>query len=68
MTHALESKFNEFILSHMFQKKVLQDGSVIYWRDCVLQDDMVNGDQGYIVFYQDGEYQHTYRNPENTFN
>lgn len=56
---------NDFEVSHLFHKYVnKENGTVIYWRDCIIQPDMVNGEQGYLWVYEDGSYRHSYRTPE----
>lgn len=58
--------FDQFVLDHVFESFDTEDGRV-YYRDCVLRDDMNHGEQGWIVVFPDGNHIHTYKNPENNF-
>lgn len=56
---------NQYQLDLLFHKYVNKtNGSVIYWRDCVIRPDMTNGEQGYLWVYPDGSYRHSYHTPE----
>jgi hypothetical protein len=42
--------------------------SEFWWRSCVLKDNMMHGEQGYLTVWWDGEnleHYHSYRNPTN---
>lgn len=55
----------QFLLDLTFNKHIVpRTGMVIYWRDCVLQKDMVPATQGYLWVFSDGETFHSYRTPE----
>jgi hypothetical protein len=54
----------QYLLDAVFHKHTCKDGSAIYWRDCVLRDDMVHGEQGYTWVFEDGETFHSYRTPD----
>lgn len=56
-------EISDFAMEHVFNKIVTKDGDVIYWRDCVLRDDMRPGEQGYMVVFANGDAHHTYRLP-----
>lgn len=60
-------EISQFALEHVFNKYVTQEGEVIYWRDCVLRSDMVNGEQGYVWVFANGDSHHSYRTPEQCF-
>jgi hypothetical protein len=53
----------EFVLEHVFHKETCSDGKVFFWRDCILTDNMSQGEQGYMVYYPNSDYLHTYRYP-----
>lgn len=55
----------EFIMDHVFHKIITKDHNVVYWRSCVLREDMKHGEQGYMVVYHDGSHVHTYHYPPN---
>lgn len=54
---------DEYVLDATFYKIELEDGSEVWWRPCVLRGDMVQGDQGYLIVFSDGEHHHTYMHP-----
>lgn len=53
-----------YLLNLCFHKHLCKDGNVIYWRSCVLQEGMVEGSQGYLWVFSDGNTFHSYRTPE----
>lgn len=55
---------SDYVLDLVFNKHICKDGSVIYWRDCILQTDMEHGEQGYMWIFENGEHLHSYRTPE----
>jgi len=56
----------DFVLANVFHKVSDEDGEVAYyWRSAALEDDMVQGTQGYVVWWPDGNYHHTYHYPPN---
>jgi len=57
----------QYLLDTVFNKFTCGNGEVIYWRDCVLQGDMINGSQGYTWVFADGNTFHSYRTPEEVF-
>ena len=58
--------FDQYVLDLAFESFDTASGRV-YYRDCVLQSDMNEGEQGWIVVFPDGEHLHTYMNPLNNF-
>ena len=60
----MQIKNTDFLLQTVFRKHQCADGSVIYWRDCALKEDMQHGEQGYLWVFEDGETFHSYRTPE----
>lgn len=57
-------KIDEYALNLSFYKVETIDGPV-WWRECVLHEDMVPGTQGYMLIYKDGSCCHTYSYPPN---
>jgi len=59
-------KVSEFLLKNVFNKIICKDGDIIYWRDCILSDNMQHGEQGYMIYYPNEEMcHHTYHYPPN---
>jgi hypothetical protein len=58
-------EISDFAMEHVFNKIVTEEGDVIYWRDCVLRNDMVHGEQGYVIVFSNGDCHHTYHYPPN---
>lgn len=56
---------DEFVLTCCFHRHVTNDGVVIYWRSCVVQDGIRPDEVGYMILYEDGNHLHTYRRPDN---
>lgn len=54
----------QYLLDTVFFKHKCKNGTVIYFRDCVLEVDMIDGSQGYTWVFEDGETFHSYRTPE----
>ena len=61
------NNISQYVLENVFNKHVCENGEVIYWRDCVLKDGMINGEQGYMWIFSNGENLHSYRTPEQAF-
>lgn len=57
----------QYLMDTVFNKYTCDNGTVIYWRDCVLQADMIDGSQGYTWVYEDGNTFHSYRTPAQCF-
>ena len=57
-------KSSQYLLDTVFFKHNCKNGTVIYWRDCALLGDMIDGSQGYTWVFEDGETFHSYRTPE----
>jgi len=57
----------QYLLDTVFFKYTSPDGEVVYWRDCALQKGMIEGTQGYLWVFADGETFHSYRTPEHVF-
>lgn len=53
-----------FLLQVCFNPHKTKEGSTIWWRDCILQKDMNQGEQGYLWVFENGETFHSYRTPE----
>ena len=53
----------EFVMDRVFNKETCSDGTVFFWRDCTLTNNKIDGEQGYMVYYPNGDYLHTYRYP-----
>ncbi len=58
---------DQYILDLCFHKIQTEHGPV-WWRSCVLRDDMQHGEQGYMVIYENGNHLHTYHYPPNFLN
>lgn len=58
---------SQYLLDTVFFKYTSPKGEVIYWRDCALQADMIDGSQGYTWVFCDGETFHSYRTPAAVF-
>lgn len=56
-------KISQYALDHAFNKHVNEQNETMYWRECVLQPDMKEGEQGYIVVWDNGDCIHTYHYP-----
>lgn len=59
-----DNVITEYVLNAVFNKYICENGSVIYWRDCILQSDMEHGEQGYMWIFENGDHLHSYRTPE----
>lgn len=56
------------VLDLCFKRVTLKDeGTVIYYQECVLLPGEHHGTQGYLWVYEDGETLHSYRTPEQCF-
>lgn len=61
-------KNTQYLLDLTFNKYQPKDSpDPIYWRDCILSEDMIQGMQGYLWVFTDGETFHSYRTPAQTF-
>jgi hypothetical protein len=52
----------EFVLERVFNKETCSDGTVFFWRDCILTNDNGRG-QGYVIYWPNSDCLHTYRYP-----
>lgn len=71
MTKSEHFEVDEYVLNLVFHRLENPDGSVCYWRSCALKEDMLQGEQGYMVLWvgEDGrtEHLHTYKYPPNVW-